>query len=194
MTTNSGTRFSGRVCAFRGCTLQTSDLGYPLCRRHYNEAQRGTITKCSKCVNFKPARFLLCDGCLVGGSSRATSRQEQNLDRPSVTKNAMEGSPPWELSDRNAAYFYTYILRLDDGEYYIGQTRELSLRLSEHRDGKVSTTRGKYPELVWFTELSSREEATKLEAELKQIRERDERSIRRIIVRFQSLVRELAKD
>ena len=66
--------------------------------------------------------------------------------------------------------------------------------MSEHRDGKVATTKGRTPELVWFTELASRDEATKLEAVLKQTRDRDERSIRRMIVRFQSLVRELTTD
>lgn len=106
----------------------------------------------------------------------------------------VENSPAWERADANASYFYTYILRMDGGEFYVGHTRELPERLSEHRDNKVSTTKGKAPELVWFTELRTREEATKLEAELKQVRNVDERSIRRMIIRFQSLVRELARD
>ena len=194
MTTNRRARPSGRTCAFQECTLQTSDPDHPLCRQHYYQAQQGAITKCSRCASFKPARLPLCNSCFVGGSPRSAARQQSNSAKSELRSYQVENSTAWERADANASYFYTYILRLSDGEFYVGQTRELPERLSEHRDGKVSTTKGKTPELVWFTELPSRDEAAKLEAELKQIRDRDERSIRRMIIRFQSLVRELAVD
>ena len=194
MTTSRRTRPSGRTCAFQDCTVLTSGPGHPLCRQHYCQAQHGTITKCSRCANFKPARLPLCNSCFVSGSQRGPARKLPSSAKSVSKSYQVENYPAWGRTDASASYFYTYILRLSSGEFYVGQTRELPERLSEHRDGKVSSTRGKAPELVWFTELPSREEATKLEAELKQIRDRDERAIRRMIIRFQSLARELARD
>ena len=188
MTTNRRNRTSGRTCAFLECSsLQTSDPDHPLCRQHYYQAQKGSITKCSRCASFKPARLPLCNSCFVGGSPVAATRQQPGGSKSDPGTYQVENSPAWHRADASASYFYTYILRLSDGEFYIGQTRELPERLSEHRDGKVGTTKGKTPELVWFTELASRDEATKLEAALKQTRDRDERSIRRMIVRFQNV-------
>ena len=83
--------------------------------------------------------------------------------------------------------FYVYILRLAGGEFYVGHTRELRERLSEHKDGKTRSTKGKDPRLVWFTRLSSREEATHLEAYLKEVNDRNEREIRRMVVQFKDL-------
>ena len=84
-----------------------------------------------------------------------------------------------------------YILRLRGGRFYIGQTRELLERLSEHLDGKEQSTKGLNPRLVWFTELPTRKSATELEAELKGIRDRNEKEIRRMIVRFQGATEKL---
>ncbi len=66
--------------------------------------------------------------------------------------------------------------------------------LSEHQDGWVMSTKNQKPRLVWFTELPTREAATKLEVELKQMKDRDESAIRRMIIRFQGLVRDLTRD
>ena len=45
---------------------------------------------------------------------------------------------------------YLYFLKLSDGHFYIGQTNNLKLRLSEHRDGTVESTKGLDPNLVYF--------------------------------------------
>ena len=194
VTTSRGTRPFGRTCSFQDCNLQTSDQDHPLCRQHYFEAQRRTTTKCSRRPNFKSARLPLCSNCFVGGSQHGATRRQQSTTKPSSGTYEIERSPAWERGDTTATYFYTYILRLSTGEFYVGHTRELPERLSEHRDGRVSSTKDKSPELVWFTELPSREEAASLESKLKQVRDRDERSIRRMIIRFQGLVRELSRD
>lgn len=194
MTTQKRSRASGRECSHQDCNLQTSGQDHFLCRQHFLEAQRGTITKCSRCSSFKPSRLPLCNSCFVGGFSRGAASQQKSAAKTDTTSYEVESSPAWGRGDANAAYFYTYILRLSNGEFYVGHTRELPERLSEHRDGRVPSTRGLVPELVWFTEQSTREEAASLELKLKQTRDRDERSIRRMIIRFQSLVRELTKD
>ncbi len=45
---------------------------------------------------------------------------------------------------------YLYVLKLDGGIYYVGQTNDLTLRAKEHADGLTTSTRGKHPKLVWF--------------------------------------------
>jgi predicted GIY-YIG superfamily endonuclease len=61
----------------------------------------------------------------------------------------------------------------------------------EHRDGTTQSTAGKNPKLVWFSTLSSRDEATELEVKLKRLCDQNPREIRRWIRRFQDLVEEL---
>ena len=194
MSTPQRNRSAGRNCAYQDCNVRTAGHDHPLCQQHQLTARQGTITKCSRCSNFKPARFPLCGSCFIGNSKPAEGQQAGPAIRESDGKYIVESSPAWDRGDANASYFYTYILRLSNGDFYVGHTRELPERLSEHRDGRVPSTKGRSPELVWFTELPSREEAASLESKLKQIRDRDERSIRRMVIRFQSLVRELARD
>lgn len=64
-------------------------------------------------------------------------------------------------------------------------------RLSEHRDGKAKTTAGQNPKLVWFGIVKSREAATSMEVELKKLIDSNPREIRRMIISFQDLVKEL---
>ncbi len=200
MTTYRTNQSSGKTCAHQGCNSPTSRPDHPLCRQHFHAAQYGLINKCSRCENFKPTKLPLCGDCFIGapkaagGLKPAEGNQDKNTPGIARHKYAVESSPVWEAGDASATEFYVYILRLTGGRFYIGQTRELPERLSEHRDGRVASTKDRSPSLVWFTELPSREEAAKLEFELKQMRDRDERAIRRMIVRFQSLVRELDKD
>ncbi len=49
---------------------------------------------------------------------------------------------------------FTYMLRCSDGTYYIGSTRDLSLRVYQHQTGEGATyTRRRRPvELVWHEE------------------------------------------
>ena len=62
---------------------------------------------------------------------------------------------------------YVYILKLADGSFYIGQTNNLSVRVTEHRDGIQSQTRGKGPRLVYFEYYeSNRDEVRERENEL----------------------------
>ncbi len=61
----------------------------------------------------------------------------------------------------------------------------------EARDGKVTSTAGRNPKLVWFTSVGSRESATSLEVELKKLVDSNPREIRRMMLTFQDLVREL---
>jgi putative endonuclease len=42
-------------------------------------------------------------------------------------------------------YFYVYILKLRNGNYYIGRTDNLKRRISEHRAGQDKTSRKYLP-------------------------------------------------
>ena len=63
--------------------------------------------------------------------------------------------------------FYVYVLELEGGELYAGQTRNLMRRMTEHRNGTTKTTAGRQPNLVWFEQLPSRQAAVEKEADLK---------------------------
>lgn len=61
---------------------------------------------------------------------------------------------------------YTYILQLKNGQYYVGSTGDLQRRMKEHLEGSSTFTHGKEPQLVYYEEYDSREEAWKREKQL----------------------------
>ena len=97
----------------------------------------------------------------------------------------------WAKKDEGADAFYVYILKLDNGVYYIGHTRELRERMLEHKNGSTVSTAGKHPKLQYFEVLSKREAAMSREIEIKVILKKSNREILRMITRFNDLVREL---
>lgn len=96
-------------------------------------------------------------------------------------------------ADKDADRFFVYILLLNNGEYYTGQTREIHERLHEHRNNMSQSTRGKEPKLQWFTTVQTRNEAADLESELQQFNSNPagRREINRLVVDFKKLVGEL---
>ena len=61
----------------------------------------------------------------------------------------------------------------------------------EHQDGVIPPTADRSPQLVWFTRVESRAEAKALKGRLRRLCDDDPRAMRRWILRFQDLVREL---
>jgi putative endonuclease len=60
--------------------------------------------------------------------------------------------------------YYVYILKLSDGRYYKGQTRDIGRRLKQHESGRVESTKSYLPyELVHVEICGSRLDARKLE-------------------------------
>ncbi len=111
--------------------------------------------------------------------------------RKTSGKYKKEYSRKWKSGDAEATEFFVYILKLDGNIFYAGQTRELRERLMEHRDGDTSSTAGRNPKLVWFTKVSSRDEATTIESDLKRLCDQNPREVRRKVRHFQDLVEEL---
>lgn len=63
---------------------------------------------------------------------------------------------------------YTYVLLLSNKKFYIGSTSNLKLRLKDHKNGRVKSTRQFLPlELVYFECCFSKTDAIKREYQLK---------------------------
>ena len=95
-------------------------------------------------------------------------------------------SKAWRKNDEGVSKFYTYILKLNDGQFYAGHSRELRPRLCEHKDNTVTSTKGKEPKLEYFEILTTREAAMSREKELRDIINKNPREIRRMIIDFQN--------
>ncbi|MFQ5861189.1 MAG: GIY-YIG nuclease family protein [Dehalococcoidia bacterium] len=156
------------TCARIGCE-ETASYNRPLCYPHWKEFDRFETFECRKCHRFDEfvGDWDLCWDCMkwkAGG--------------PEVPVHA---HAPVEYYRR-----YLYILKLDGGDYYVGQTNDLELRLAEHLDGKARSTRGKHPKLVYFdTYVGNREELDEDERDLTRLAKKNPRAIRRIVAEWQ---------
>ena len=65
--------------------------------------------------------------------------------------------------------FYAYMLRCNDGSFYVGHTDDLELRLAQHQDGTFAgyTEKRKPVVLVWSEMFMTRDEAFWIERKLK---------------------------
>ncbi|PJE63157.1 hypothetical protein COU88_01045 [Candidatus Roizmanbacteria bacterium CG10_big_fil_rev_8_21_14_0_10_39_6] len=64
--------------------------------------------------------------------------------------------------------YYTYILKLSDGSYYIGYTSDLKNRLRVHNFGIVPSTKNFRPvKLLFYAAFTSQQKATDFEKYLK---------------------------
>ena len=91
----------------------------------------------------------------------------------------------WAAKDARSDAFYVYILELEGGELYAGQTRNLMRRMTEHRNGTTKTTAGREPQLVWFEQLPSRQAAVEKEADLKHRIDTQPVQVRGMVEAFQ---------
>ncbi len=194
---NGGSRggFAGGVGVINRCKYwdcgQPIRPGHFLCYDHFAALQDGFLDQCPRCGRYKDANYELCLECYHGGqvirkSPQQTTRTPQRYE--------MEHSSAWEAGDSEANEFYVYVLKLDGGDFYVGQTRDLRARLSEHRDNKVPSTAGRNPRLQFFNVGPTREWATDIEAQLKRLNDTNPREIRRMIIHFKDLCRELDLD
>lgn len=94
-------------------------------------------------------------------------------------------SKAWLKKDEDTTKFYTYILKLKDGQLYIGHSRELRDRLYEHKNDIDISTKGIDPKLIYFETSPTRAAAMCREKELRDIYKENPREIRRFILDFQ---------
>ena len=173
-----------KVCHFWECDERIR-ADHTFCYDHYTELREGEIDDCPGCGRGKYAQYDVCMDCYRSGTRRKTA------PRSASKRYEPEHSPAWEKGDEAATRFFVYILKLDGGKFYAGQTRELRERLSEHSDGRVQSTAGTNPRLVWFATLPTRNDAATMEVELKKLVDSNPREVRRIVIGFRDLVREL---
>jgi putative endonuclease len=66
-------------------------------------------------------------------------------------------------------YYYVYVLVSEkDGDNYVGYTNDLKRRLVAHDEGRVRSTRNRWPmKLIYFEGCLNRQDATKREKYLK---------------------------
>lgn len=162
-----------------------------LCHDHYLDREDGLIDQCPKCGRFKDEQYELCLDCQRGRRVPVALQREAPLPPRSYKP---EHSVAWEKGDKEASQFYVYILKLDNGQFYAGQTRDLRERIDEHRDNKTSSTARQHPRLQWFAIVATREEAVSMEAYLKKLIDTNPRQIRKLIIHFKDLVSELKFD
>lgn len=182
----------GSRCAYWDCG-RPIEAGHFLCREHFEDMRDGFIDQCPICNRFKDAQYNLCLDCYHGRSVFPRQPQTQE-DLIPPKRYEREHSPAWASGDATTNTFFVYILKLDGGNFYAGQTRELRERLQEHKDGKVATTRGRHPKLQWFGTTLTRETATAVESELKKLVDTNPRQIRRMIIQFKDWVKEMEFD
>ncbi len=169
-------------CQFWSCEKPLPRLEY-LCQTHLVEYRNGHLGRCQGCLCYKPFSLTICSACGVSTPVREAEPTPEPLQTDSRRL----------PTDKDTTTFFVYILIMDGGEYYIGQTRELHERLHEHRNGMTRTTRNRNPKLMWFTEVSSRSEALAMELRLQRINAEpaSRREITRMITRFARLVSEI---
>lgn len=162
------------LCQYWSCE-QVIKEKYVLCYDHYGDFSEGLLNKCPNCGKFKKVLYDLCLSCAQGlqGGVRTTTQIERD--------------PAWEKKDAEASEFFVYILKQNGKpRFYIGHTRDLEERMMEHSEDKVPSTKGRTPKLYYFERQESRESAAMREAQLKELFEKDERELRKIIVQFQN--------
>ena len=197
-----------KTCAFWDCLGPIPQHG-DLCPRHFTEREAGMINRCLGCGRSKYIQYELCLDCYGGQSQNRAGDPNAEAEagypswpdmdwngaagsmRERPSRYEVEESSAWSLGDARTDTFYAYLLKLKDGTFYPGQTRDLQARLMEHKDGRVTMTAGFQPRLVWFTQLSSREEAALTEVELKLMVDQNPREVRKLVVNFRNLLSEV---
>jgi len=67
-----------------------------------------------------------------------------------------------------AIMYYTYILRVKNGRFYIGYSANLKQRINEHNQGKVKATENLRPlKLVFYAAFNFKQKALQFEKYLK---------------------------
>ena len=162
-----------RQCARINCT-ETRNITYdkPLCYPHWKEFDSLRLFECERCHRFDE---------LVG-----------EFSEDDLCWNCVRGEEVPEYAHGPVEYFnyYLYILKLDNGQYYVGQCNDLEMRFKEHQDGLTPSTKGKHPKLVWFRKWPlGRAELLEEERDMQQWVKDYPRQARRMITDWQRLIK-----
>ena len=152
-----------QFCARLGCQRRAT-FERPLCHAHWEEWDAYKLAECARC------HWLLSPGIeeafsFFGLVDQETRDIEFHCD-PCLAEVLPPDQWPWKggpdhekLGEVPGALAHAplvrvrhlvYILKLTGGEMYVGQTANLVIRMREHRDGLVKSTKGRNPKLVHF--------------------------------------------
>ena len=172
------TEVIGVRCATDYCEV-TRGITYkkPLCYTHWRDFDRYLISECGRCHWFSED---------VGdGSDEGLCHECYDRERRSFPPSPVYAHGPVQRRIR-----YLYILKLDGGSFYVGQTNSLEMRLQEHSDRVVHSTQGKNPKLVWFEEwIGNRRGLNQAEDALTRLAIRNHRAIRVKVAAWQRPLR-----
>ena len=169
-------------CLFWNCDISPKKNEYNFCVEHYYDDSDGFLKKCKSCKNFIDVYYDFCLDC------------KNNSKKPSKysKKYQLESNPAWDKSDKEIKTFFVYILKLNNGDYYAGQTNNLRRRIYQHKETQsTKSTKSKEAKLVWFVPVNSRDSAVKAECELKKTIDNNPSKIDEKIIAFRDLVNEL---
>lgn len=165
----------GIKCANVDC-FATEGITYskPLCYRSWRAFDAHDLEECSQC------HWFASDPDIVEDDDFTCFECRRGQDVP------VYAHGPVERYTR-----YLYILKLNDGSFYVGQTNALQIRIREHSDGVgANATRGKDPKLAWFEKwVGNREQLNEEEDILTQLAIRNPRAIRRLVDDWQRLLK-----
>jgi len=176
------------ICQYWNCRRRISPEHF-LCLEHFWYWDEYLIDRCPECGRYKDVEYELCLECYNKLTSTHYSKFSKNQTMGG--KYRLEHSRKWEQKDKETERFFVYILKDEKGKYYVGQTRDLRARMSEHRDGKTRSTAGHKMKLQYFEEYKDRKSVELREAELKEMIDRNERKVRNMIIEFQDRIREI---
>jgi len=172
-----------KTCQYWNCNRNIRATHF-LCSEHYEDWEDYVIDKCPECGRYKDVGYDICKDCY-------DTLKKETVGKKTNSQTRIEHSKAWEKGDKGVGKFFVYILKDDKGRFYVGQTRDLRIRLGEHRDGKTKSTSGRNLKLQYFEEVSSRKSAELKEVELKELVNSNERKVRKMIQDFQDRVREV---
>lgn len=180
-----------KVCALWDCVVQVRQ-DWTVCPEHYPDFADAKVDICPGCGWLKSKQYEQCLPCRNGKAPpkgrRTNATVNNRIAEPPVRYEVPPTVPATEADGATTAA-HVYILKLSSGEFYAGYSEDLESRLMEHRDGRVKSTAGKDPRLVWFDWVSTKAQALAVEDELQHLISRNPRRVRRMVLDFGKLAK-----
>ena len=176
------------LCTFWNCNYTVSKAGYLFCLDHYYDEVDGFIWQCKSCDSYIDIQYEVCLDC-KSNPKKPSSKSSKPTPR---NKYQQESNPAWDKADKEVSTFFVYILRLNDGTYYAGQTNNLRRRMYQHKEKNTTkSTKDKQGKLMWFAPMPTRDSAAKAEVEMKNLIDKNPSKIDEKIIAFRDLIREV---